>query len=94
MSGGIAYVLDESGEFPVLVNREMVELEDLSDEADEQAVLDLVRRHVKYTSSARGQYVLDNWEQLKSKFVKVMPVDYKRALVEMKKQKAAAAVAV
>ncbi|HWA97298.1 MAG TPA: glutamate synthase large subunit, partial [Pirellulales bacterium] len=83
MSGGIAYVLDESGEFPVLVNKEMVELEDLSDEADQREVLGLVRRHVEYTGSERGKYVLDHWPAIAAKFVKVMPVDYKRALAEM-----------
>jgi len=85
MSGGIAYVLDEKGEFPTLVNMEMVELEALDDPDDQQVVNDLVRKHVQYTASTRGQYVLDNWEQLIPKFVKVMPLDYKRALAGMKK---------
>jgi glutamate synthase (ferredoxin) len=85
MSGGIAYVLDEDDKFPILVNKEMVELEDLSDEADQRTVLDLVRNHVRYTQSPRGQYVLDNWPRLISKFVKVMPTDYKRALAAMHK---------
>jgi glutamate synthase domain-containing protein 3 len=48
-------------------------------------VLDLVRNHVRYTQSPRGQYVLDNWPRLISKFVKVMPTDYKRALAAMHK---------
>jgi glutamate synthase domain-containing protein 3 len=86
MSGGIAYVLDEEGKFPVQVNKEMVELEDLSDESDQQKVLELIQNHVRYTDSSRGQYVLDNWPQLISKFVKVMPTDYKRALAAMHKQ--------
>ncbi len=64
MSGGIAYVLDEQGKFPPLVNREMVELEDLSDPSRSADRLDLVRKHVEYTDSARGRYVLDNWDQL------------------------------
>jgi glutamate synthase domain-containing protein 2/glutamate synthase domain-containing protein 1/glutamate synthase domain-containing protein 3 len=87
MSGGIAYVLDEKGKFPLLVNKEMVEIEDLSDEADQQKVLELVRKHVEYTGSTRGQYVLDNWTNLIDKFVKIMPIDYKRALAEMKQEK-------
>jgi glutamate synthase domain-containing protein 2/glutamate synthase domain-containing protein 1/glutamate synthase domain-containing protein 3 len=85
MSGGIAYVLDEHDRFPKLVNREMVVLEDLSDEEDQRKVYELVCKHVDYTDSARGRYVLDRWQELKSKFVKVMPIDYKRALAEMKK---------
>ncbi|HVX61803.1 MAG TPA: glutamate synthase-related protein, partial [Pirellulales bacterium] len=89
MSGGIAYVLDEHGRFPNLVNKEMVDLEDLSDPDDQQAVLELLRKHIEYTDSARGRYVLEYWPQLISKFVKVMPRDYKRALAELKKEEAA-----
>jgi glutamate synthase (ferredoxin) len=90
MSGGIAYVLDVDGTFPPLVNREMVELEDLSDPADQDTVLTMVRKHVKYTGSARGQWVLDNWRQMSGKFVKVMPTDYKRALKKLEEEAQAA----
>jgi glutamate synthase (ferredoxin) len=83
MSGGIVYVLDEEGAFPPLVNMEMVSLEDLSDPQDEETVLRLIRRHVEYTGSTRGQRVLDNWKTMKNKFVKVMPNDYKLALKKM-----------
>ncbi|HVX12841.1 MAG TPA: glutamate synthase large subunit [Pirellulales bacterium] len=86
MSGGLAFVLDEHGTFPGLVNREMVELEELVDAEDKQTVHDLIRKHVEYTESARGRYVLENWPRLIHKFVKVMPMDYKRALAEIKKQ--------
>ncbi|HUY87429.1 MAG TPA: glutamate synthase large subunit [Pirellulales bacterium] len=85
MSGGVAYVLDEHGRFAKRVNMEMVDLEDLSNPDNQQAVLELVRKHVAYTDSPRGRYVLDNWPQIISKFVKVMPRDYKRALAELKK---------
>ncbi|MEX2559679.1 MAG: glutamate synthase-related protein, partial [Pirellulales bacterium] len=86
MSGGIAYVLDEQGRFPNLVNREMVELEDLSDPDDQERVLELVRKHVEHTASVPGRYVLDNWPRLIPSFVKVMPTDYKRALAALKEQ--------
>ncbi|HWB08503.1 MAG TPA: glutamate synthase large subunit [Pirellulales bacterium] len=86
MSGGIAFVLDEHGTFPRQVNTEMVELEELVDAEDKQTVHDLIRRHFEYTGSARGRYVLDNWPRLIGKFVKVMPLDYKRALAEIKKK--------
>ena len=86
MSGGIAYVLDVDGTFPALVNKEMVEIEDLSDPADQQTVLDLVRKHVEYTSSSRGRWVLDNWPVAASKFVKIMPSDYKAALKAMEEE--------
>jgi glutamate synthase domain-containing protein 2/glutamate synthase domain-containing protein 1/glutamate synthase domain-containing protein 3 len=90
MSGGIAYVLDVDGTFPPLVNREMVEIEDLGDPADQDTVLTLVRRHVKYTGSARGQWVLDNWQDLVGKFVKIMPIDYKLALKKLAEEAHAA----
>ncbi len=86
MSGGIAYVLDEDGTFPNRVNQEMVELEDLSDLDDQLAVLELVRNHVHYTGSAIGRRVLDSWDQIKDKFVKVMPSDYKAALASQRQQ--------
>jgi glutamate synthase domain-containing protein 3 len=86
MSGGIAYVLDEQDTFRKLVNMEMVELEDMSDEEDRRRLHELVSRHVRYTDSSRGRYVLDDWDRLVHKFKKVMPIDYKRALAEMREQ--------
>jgi len=86
MSGGIAYVLDLDGTFPPLVNKEMVELEDLSDPADQDTVLTLVRKHVQYTGSSRGRWVLDHWDTLRSKFVKIMPTDYKLALKKLEEE--------
>jgi glutamate synthase (ferredoxin) len=84
MSGGAAYVLDEQGKFPPLVNREMVELES-PDAIELDSIRDMIRRHVEYTASVRGQYVLDNWDRLAERFVKIMPIDYKRALAELQR---------
>jgi glutamate synthase (ferredoxin) len=84
MSGGVAYVLDTQRNFAQLVNREMVELEDMSDPDDEAKLQRLVQNHARYTGSVIGKYVLDHWAELLPSFVKVMPVDYKRALAEMK----------
>jgi len=89
MSGGIAYVLDVDGTFPNLVNREMVQLEDMSDPEDQDVVYNLIKKHVEYTGSARGQMVLDNWDEMLGKIVKVMPSDYKLALQKMKEEAAA-----
>jgi glutamate synthase (ferredoxin) len=83
MSGGIAYVLDVDGTFPPLVNKEMVELETLDDPADRDTVLTLIRKHVHYTRSGRGRWVLDNWNEMVGKFVKIMPTDYKAALEKL-----------
>ena len=90
MSGGIAYVLDETDQFPTLVNREMVDLEKPSDD-DLDYVQTMIRRHVDYTGSGRGQRVLDLWDKLAGRIIKVMPTDYKRALAELAKNNEAIA---
>jgi glutamate synthase domain-containing protein 3 len=84
MSGGVAYVLDETGRFSKLVNMEMVELDDLDDH-DRKYIHKMVTNHVDYTDSQPGQRVLNDWKNMIGKFVKVMPVDYKRALAELSK---------
>ena len=88
MSGGIAYVLDEKGTFPGLVNREMVGIEPLEDVEEVLTVRAMVQRHVEYTGSELGQRVLDNWDALVSKFVRVMPTDFKRAMDAMQRVQA------
>ena len=50
----------------------------------------LIRRHVHYTDSARGRKILDNWNEYLPKFIKVMPVDYRRALQDMQDAQTAA----
>jgi glutamate synthase (ferredoxin) len=80
MSGGIAYVLDESGDFASRVNSQMVGLEKLEATAEIAEVRALIERHLDYTKSARAQAILDNWASFVPKFVKVMPKDYKRML--------------
>jgi glutamate synthase (ferredoxin) len=84
MSGGIAYVWDSTGGFRPKVNKEMVELEEL-DAADLDYVRGRIARHVELTGSDRGRSILDAWETERKRFVKVMPIDYKRALAELRK---------
>ncbi len=80
MSGGFAYVLDETGEFSsTLCNRTGVDLEPL-DSKDMEAVRNLVERHVEYTGSPRAQWILENWSDMLPKFLKVFPHEYKRVL--------------
>jgi len=80
MSGGVAYVLDEGGEFATRVNQQMVGLEKL-ESADEIAeVRALIERHLAATKSARARQVLEAWSEMIPRFVKVMPKDYKRML--------------
>ena len=63
----------------------MVELEDLT-EQDHESVSQLLNNHIDYTNSSRAQKILKDWDKNKSKFIKVMPTDYKRALEMMAKQ--------
>ncbi len=114
MSGGMAYVFDEKGDFESSCNMAQVALEPVlsEDEAlesldhqggdletmgrvkirhsisqnDEKILHQMITRHVHYTNSARGKAILDNWNASLSKFVKVMPVDYKRALAEREEE--------
>jgi glutamate synthase (ferredoxin) len=85
MSGGVAYVLDEAGDFKVRCNPGMVELELLTSEEDVDEVKDLLTRHLRYTNSKVAERVLIHWEELQRKFWKVMPKDYKRAVLAMKR---------
>ena len=90
MSGGIAYVIDDEGDFAQRCNLQMVDLETLEDPQEEQFVHDLVARHAELTKSVRAQQILDNWKQYREKLVKIMPLDYRRVLAERKDQAAKA----
>jgi glutamate synthase (NADPH/NADH) large chain len=81
MSGGIAFVLDESGEFQAVnCNRASVDLGPVTDPYDIRAVRTLVERHQRLTNSARARRILENWDELLPKFVKVFPHEYQRVL--------------
>jgi glutamate synthase (ferredoxin) len=84
MSGGIAYVLDEEGNFPIHCNTDMVSLETPA-EADLEEIRNMIKRHVEYTHSGKGRDVLARWTTLSERFVKVMPKDYKRMLEAINK---------
>ena len=79
MSGGIAYVFDEDGQFRYNCNQETVSLESLEEE-ELREVEDMVRRHAILTNSERANQMLALWEDIAQKFVKVMPNDYRRML--------------
>jgi glutamate synthase (NADPH/NADH) large chain len=83
MSGGIAYVYDEAGNFSSNFNKEMVDLEDCTEE-DFNTLMDMIGKHQSYTASPKATVILQNWDSCKNHFVKVMPVDYKRVLEERK----------
>ncbi|NUN65514.1 glutamate synthase large subunit [Pseudanabaena biceps] len=84
MSGGIAYILDESGDFATRCNTSMVGLEKLEDSEEIKNLQQLIQQHVDYTESAIGERVLADWNAIAPKFVKVMPKDYKRVLQAIK----------
>ena len=97
MSGGMAYVLDEAGQFDQLCNMEMVELERVEADGgvdaasvaadltryDETRLKTLIENHRHYTNSAVAARILADWDSYREKFIKVMPVDYKRALIDL-----------
>lgn len=86
MSGGIAYVYDIDGDFESKCNKEMVGLEK-PDHADAKMLRAFIEKHQNETKSSVAQTILANFDTEISKFVKVMPTDYKRVLNE-RKQKA------
>ena len=95
MSGGVAYVYDEDGLFAKRCNMSMVGLEKVEvaeadigkvlhlNQPDEVTLKDLLEKHAKYANSVRANTMLADWASYRTKFVKVMPIEYKRALTEM-----------
>lgn len=82
MSGGIAYIYDIHRNFTPKVNLEMVELCDLEDPAEIAHVRSLIEDHQHYTGSEHAKFILENFNHLLPRFVKVLPTDYKRVLEE------------
>jgi glutamate synthase domain-containing protein 2/glutamate synthase domain-containing protein 1/glutamate synthase domain-containing protein 3 len=89
MSGGIAYVLDETGLFDDRCNLGMVDLELVTDPNDQLELKSLLEKHAKYTGSEAGRHILGAWEAHLPYFVKVFPTDYKRALGRLSQEDAA-----
>jgi glutamate synthase (ferredoxin) len=89
MSGGIAYVYDVDGDFASRCNMGMVALEPLDDSEDLDLVHGLMERHREYTGSTVAAELLGQWPAIAQKFVKVMPLDYRRVLEEQAREQAA-----
>ncbi|MDO4592199.1 MAG: glutamate synthase-related protein, partial [Comamonadaceae bacterium] len=103
MSGGVAYVYDEDGQFAQRCNTASVKLEKVlthdecvaslprgawhNDQSDEQQLRALVEAHSRWTGSKRARDLLDNWAAARAKFVKVFPSEYQRALGEIYERK-------
>jgi glutamate synthase (NADPH/NADH) large chain len=84
MSGGLAYVLDEAQLFDTMCNLDMVELESVWKQEDKDVLYDLIHQHLNWTGSARAQYILKAWSDMVGRFVKVVPIDYRKALEKMR----------
>jgi len=80
MTGGTAYVFDIEADFKDKANKEMVELEYLTETEDEVIVKEMIKEHLKYTGSERAAEILNNWQEEKEKFIRVMPRDYQRMI--------------
>jgi glutamate synthase domain-containing protein 3 len=81
MSGGVAYVLDQDGDFAVRCNKGMVDLDPLDDD-DAVRLKDLIHRHYQLTQSAVAWRVLSGWKDAVTQFVKVMPTEYRSILAK------------
>ncbi len=84
MSGGEAYVWNEDGKFESRCNLGMVELEKVVEAEDVETLKTMIDNHARYTGSRKAGVVLDSWPVMLHRFVKVMPLDYKRVLAERK----------
>lgn len=84
MSGGIAYVFNVEGDFDYFCNMGMVELTLLDSEEDEREVLTLLAKHIAATGSPLARRLLASWPDVRSRFIKVMPIEYKKRLLAQK----------
>ncbi len=83
MSGGVAYVLDEDGDFDYYCNMGMVELSLVEDLNDKKELSDLISMHYEHTGSKVAEKILTNMEAYMDRFIKVIPYEYKKVLIEM-----------
>jgi len=84
MSGGIAYVLDEEGNFDYFCNKGLVELSPVEDKSDVVELQEMISKHLTHTQSSVASKILTNWETYLPMFVKVIPFEYKKVLQEQK----------
>jgi glutamate synthase (NADPH/NADH) large chain len=81
MSGGVAYVYDKQNRFEAYCNKELVDFDEMEYE-DINTLKELIENQYKYTGSTVAKAILDDWKNALARFVKVMPRDYKRVLLE------------
>ena len=89
MSGGIAYVLDMDSTLYKRVNKDMVNIERVTDKYDVQELKGMIQEHVSYTNSEAGKRILDKFEEYLPKFKKIIPEDYEKmmaAIIQMEEK--------
>ncbi|HOT46438.1 MAG TPA: glutamate synthase large subunit [Spirochaetota bacterium] len=84
MSGGIAYVLDRDGVFEYFCNKGMVSLSAVREYEDQEFIIEHLEKHVRFTGSTVARDILHSWYEFLPKFIKVLPLEYKRAMDEMR----------
>lgn len=84
MSGGIAYVYDNTQLFDTKCNLDMVDLESVWDKDDKMILRAMLENHYFYTKSNQAKDILENWESKLPMFVKVIPIEYRKVLERMK----------
>ncbi len=85
MSGGVAYVYDDSGDFAKRVNAQMVDVDRVADADEAQQLRALIEKHATLTGSRKAARLLDAWETQLPRFARVIPKDYKRVLACLKR---------
>ncbi len=85
MSGGIAFVLDESHNLYKKVNKELVSMEDITTAHDKELLFRLINNHFKETGSKVAERILSKFDESLSNFKKIIPNDYKKMLEEIAK---------
>ena len=86
MSGGIAYVLDEEQTFKGKCNAADLNLDPITEEDDKVQLKELITNHYNYTQSSLAQRILENWDAYLPKFVKVLPEEYRKALIRLEEE--------
>lgn len=86
MSGGIAYIYDSKSTFRNRCNTEGLNLDPVTEPADITILKELIENHYNYTLSPQAQRILENWETELPKFIKVLPEEYKQALIRLEKE--------
>jgi glutamate synthase domain-containing protein 2/glutamate synthase domain-containing protein 1/glutamate synthase domain-containing protein 3 len=86
MSGGIAYVYDETGNFDNRCNLDTLDLEQVKLPADCETLKALLEKHVAHTGSPKAKQIVENWEVSLPRFIKVFPMEYKRALGKLSRE--------